>query len=466
MSGRIEFPKEYFNPEMRCGHLVSGTMKTVWAAQLEVLVRIAEICERHGLQFYAMFGTLLGAVRHKGYIPWDDDLDIGMHREDYMGFLEVAAQELPPEYQILGVYTDPEGVSSGTRVTNGIRIDLAEKRMEEYHGCPFVVGIDIFPLDYEPLDAGARAEQYERLRMLQEIYPCADTYSRREELGLSASAVRQYREKMEKGLEELEKKYQYPIDPSKSIVWQLLALYDLVSMMYNEEESAYITSHQINSKADRMLWNKEWFAEILPMGFENVFLPAPAGWDAILRSNYGDYMKFPERHETHACYKDQARILIQRGLWKPEEEHIPVSMPEKGKLRVPKRFSNAVSGAGYKRVLYSTSLTGMLRGGENYLQKIRNTIEVFDGRQGVVLWWVPHESKDCLYRELDPELFEEYERLLEAYRTEGRGILDQSDNRERAVKLCDAFYGDTGDLYEMFRQAGKPMMRQNHDILS
>ena len=202
MSGRIEFPKEYFNPEMRCGHLVSGTMKTVWAAQLEVLVRIAEICERHGLQFYAMFGTLLGAVRHKGYIPWDDDLDIGMLREDYMGFLEVAAQELPPEYQILGVYTDPEGVSSGTRVTNGIRIDLAEKRMEEYHGCPFVVGIDIFPLDYEPLDAGARAEQYERLRMLQEIYPCADTYSRREELGLSASAVRQYREKMEKGLEE------------------------------------------------------------------------------------------------------------------------------------------------------------------------------------------------------------------------------------------------------------------------
>ena len=466
MSGRIYFPKEYFNPEMRCGYMVDRTMKSMWAAQIEVLARIAEICERHNLHFFAMFGTLLGAVRHKGFIPWDDDLDIGMLREDYMEFLQVAGQELPPEYQILCVYTDPDGVSCIARVANGIRVDLAGKRMEEYHGCPFVVGIDVFPLDYEPQDEGARAEQYAKMRMIKEVYPYADAYCRREELGLNPSEVQENRRKMEEGLELLEKRYQYSVDPSKSIVWQLLALYDLVGMMYSEEESAYITSHQIFSESDRMLWDKESFSEILPMGFENVFLPVPIGWDAILKINYGDYMKFPSKYNMHDGYRNQAKILIERGLWTPEKDCPPVQAPVQGKLHVPKRSEDVMQNKDYKRILYSTSLTGMLRSGEKYLQKIRNTIQIIACRENALLWWVPHESEGCLYRELEPTLFEEYEQLIGEYQKNEWGILDQSNNKKRAVELCDAFYGDTGELYDLFCQTGKPMMRQNDDILS
>lgn len=467
MCGRIDFSDNFFCPEIRCGYPVNRTMKTVWAAQLEVLARIAEVCERHNLRFYAMFGTLLGAVRHKGYIPWDDDLDIGMLREDYMGFLEVARQELPLEYQMLGVYTDPDGVTSLTRVINGSRIDLAAQRMEEYHGCPFVVGIDIFPLDYVPADAAAKAEQYEWLHLIQNVFQSVTAYSQREELGLSPEIVSELCLRIEQGLERLQQQFGYTIDPAKSLSWQLLTLYDLVGMMYGEEESAYITSHQISCEADRMLWDKEWFAESVPMGFENVFLPVPVGWDKVLRISYGDYMRFPSRKDNHGEYADQAQVLRERGLWKPITEPFFAPSFSQGELYVPEWAGDLETlQEDHKLMLYNTSLTGMLRGGQRYLQKIRHTLQVVDEQKKVLLWWHPHEIRGCQYRELDPELFAEYEQILEEYRADGRGILDQTDERERAVELCDAFYGDTGELYELFSQTGKPIMRQNDDILS
>lgn len=65
----LEFPVDYFQNEEREGFLVDSTMKTVWAAELEVLNEVACVCGRHDLQWYAAYGTLLGAVRHQGFIP-------------------------------------------------------------------------------------------------------------------------------------------------------------------------------------------------------------------------------------------------------------------------------------------------------------------------------------------------------------------------------------------------------------
>lgn len=467
MSGRIDFSDNFFHPEMRCGHMVKRTVKTIWAAQIEMLARIAEICKRHGLQFYAMFGTLLGAVRHKGYIPWDDDLDIGMIREDYMEFLKVVQQELPSEYQIFGVHTDPDGMANITIVLNGSQIDQVRQRMEEYHGCPFIVGIDIFPLDYVPADEEARIQQYEWLHLIQSVFQNLMRYTQRESLNISDQMARECYRQIEIGYAKLKKQFQGCMDQTKPILWQLLALYDLVGMMFGEEESAYITSHQITTQADRMLWDKAWFAESVSMGFENVWLPVPVGWDSILRMNYGDYMCFPSCRENHGECVKQMRILEQMGLWKPEIEFAPAPFLRQGKLHIPRHAENVEElKSDSKLVLYSTSLTGMLRGGERYLQKIRHTVQVFASQKDVILWWYPHDSRHCQYRELDPELFEEYERLLEEYRADGQGILDQTDDGERAVELCDAFYGDTGELYELFLRTGKPMMRQNDDILS
>ena len=74
----MRFDSAFFREEEREGFLIASKMKHAWAAQMEVLKDIETVCEKHGLQYFAAFGTLLGAVRHQGFIPWDDDMDIFM----------------------------------------------------------------------------------------------------------------------------------------------------------------------------------------------------------------------------------------------------------------------------------------------------------------------------------------------------------------------------------------------------
>ena len=97
------FSDNFFQDETREGFLVEAEMKHAWAAELEVLVQIDKICAENGIMYYADSGTLLGAVRHKGFIPWDDDMDICMMRKDYIKFLSVASKGLPSSMKLLSI---------------------------------------------------------------------------------------------------------------------------------------------------------------------------------------------------------------------------------------------------------------------------------------------------------------------------------------------------------------------------
>lgn len=96
----MNFEHEFFEDEVRDGFFVPAEIKHAWAAELEVLSEVDRICKKYNINYYADWGTLLATVRHEGFIPWDDDLDIVMKREDYKKFLEVAPDELPLGYSV------------------------------------------------------------------------------------------------------------------------------------------------------------------------------------------------------------------------------------------------------------------------------------------------------------------------------------------------------------------------------
>ena len=95
-NGSIE--PTFLQEEVRNNYVISSNMKKVWAVELDLLKKFIELCEKYQLTYWVGFGTLLGAVRHHGFIPWDDDMDVWMPRADYERLLQLTPDVIGEPY--------------------------------------------------------------------------------------------------------------------------------------------------------------------------------------------------------------------------------------------------------------------------------------------------------------------------------------------------------------------------------
>ena len=115
----MKYQEEYFTEEVKDGFRVSSLMKRCWAAQIEVLEQFDSICKRLGIKYYAAYGTLLGAVRSGGFIPWDDDIDIWMFREDVNILIEKGMSIIKDEgLEFISAFIDPSYNNMVMRINN------------------------------------------------------------------------------------------------------------------------------------------------------------------------------------------------------------------------------------------------------------------------------------------------------------------------------------------------------------
>lgn len=295
----LQFPEEFFQPEVRLDFEIGSKMKHVWAMEMEVLTEIERICKKYNIQYFAYSGTLLGAVRHKGFIPWDDDMDIAMKRKDYIKFMQVASEELPEKWKCCSIYTDDDWDEAFARVINNTVIDISEEYLQKNHGCPYIVGIDIFPLDYLA-PSGEEADIV--YIMLQHI------------AGTGWKIKMGETEEAEKCLQEIEEMCNVKFVRDKTILRQLLKLRDAVACLYKEEEATQLISVTATQRKEGIpKYPKEWFAQSISMPFENITVSVPVAYDEVLKVAYGSNYMTPRRDVSgghdYPFFKDQDKRI-------------------------------------------------------------------------------------------------------------------------------------------------------------
>lgn len=299
----MTFDKDFFKEEVRNDFLIPSLMKRAWAAEMEVLQVVTDICNKHDIMYFADGGTLLGAVRHQSFIPWDDDIDISLKRPDYNRLISYLRTDLPPGFVMTGMFAEQEELRYVAQLPY-IRVMADDKYwdftsyLKRFHAFPFFrIGIDIFPLDYVPRNP--ELSDWQKI-IIQEIHH----FLYMEEKNFPAS-------ERDAQLQKVETLCGVTLPRDSSLQNSLWKLYDSVSSLYTYEEADYITEYTYWTMNSRYIYKKECFDEFILLPFENILVPAPKRYDEVLTAEYGDYLTPNMECADHAYpfYAQQEKAL-------------------------------------------------------------------------------------------------------------------------------------------------------------
>lgn len=276
---KIDIPESFYDEEVRCNHTVTIKEKKVWAVELDLLNEFKRVCKKYDLRWYAAYGTLLGTVRHKGFIPWDNDVDVWMPREDFRKLCGIADEFEHPYFLQTPVTEKGRYFSFYGKLCNSLTTGSAKYYNDLGINCG--ISLDIFILDDIPDDP---SEEKELLKKMFEIchYEGFVTKSRHIDFKHPKEAIKTI---------------------LKLVCWKTIYRGWNGTDMYNKvDEIAGSTLGKgykkiavfLSAERERDRTSKECWKDIEWQDFEMIQVPVPCGYDTILTARYGDYMKLPD----------------------------------------------------------------------------------------------------------------------------------------------------------------------------
>ena len=258
--------ESFYKSEIRDGYTITDTRKRIWARELEILIVFDDICRKNGIKYYMESGTLIGAVRHKGFIPWDDDIDVQMFRKDYELFRTYAKTELPDGWFLRNDRDSWECEGAIPCVVNSRTVRTDPEFLNRFHGCPYNVGVDICVLDTLP----DNPEEMEVYRVLT-----ANAYDIEENTPKNVT-LGECGQELKNRIIRLTESCGVEIDPADAIKPQLNRLADQLPAMYYDYDGndVAIAAFHLNAA---IRTPRAAYAETEYLRLEHVLLPAPAG---------------------------------------------------------------------------------------------------------------------------------------------------------------------------------------------
>ena len=287
--GQKRLLERFSEPETRNGVRVSSELKKIWSVELGILEVFSQICKKHNLRWFAVGGTLIGAARHQGFVPWDDDIDVAMPRPDYDKFLRVAPSELKYPFELLNPAIHPHRYYTGiSRICNSETAAISEAMASS--GCRYNFGIfiDIIPLDGVSDSKFVLTMQRKTTKIMKVIGSFVLATSRR------SSAAAEFRRLVGRSL--------FRLMGNRLLEWMKYKVCSFVRYGKTSRCGALAINF-----LDRDIWPLECFDEIIQLPFEYMMINCPAKYDKLLTVRYGDWRtcKPQEIYHEFVFYPDR-----------------------------------------------------------------------------------------------------------------------------------------------------------------